>query len=319
MSNLSVGSQLPKGKNEGGFIYKYSGRLAFTQDSTLPRRVRIISWPDRQELSHVIIKDLKPFTISAELPAGNYAVESIFEGESDDAYWNAMGPIFDISESGQLKVHSNQGNILNHSRKMKLVSPRIMELEGLSPPRLEWEALEGATSYWVACLIKESPETVSEQEFIVRDIRDTHLSFPLGLQSGCRYEWSVHAEGEGGTLGYFSSAYIFTGGAQVQFMRQNLSLLSKKGARLGVFITESLKGTNQGGVHLGGVSLDSPASRAGLRMGDVLLEVGDHSFSNLSSYGAAKVIKALPTDQPVVFKVKRGEEVLMIMVHLEAT
>ena len=67
------------------------------------------------------------------------------------------------------------------------------------------------------------------------------------------------------------------------------------------------------GVKLGGVTKGSPATKGGMRGGDIIVELGGKKIENIYDYSFA--IEALKVGQKVKVKVKRGDQV----VELEIT
>src|SRR5690606_12945029 len=64
--------------------------------------------------------------------------------------------------------------------------------------------------------------------------------------------------------------------------------------------------TDVKGLKLSGVAKDGPADKAGLRGGDVIVELAGKKIENIYDYTYA--IEALKIDQPVKVVVQRGEE-----------
>jgi serine protease Do len=58
----------------------------------------------------------------------------------------------------------------------------------------------------------------------------------------------------------------------------------------------------------------SPASRAGLRVGDLILEIGGHAVSTLAEYRRA--LQAAPRDLPLAVVVQRGDQRLSVALAL---
>ncbi|MCF6299835.1 MAG: M20/M25/M40 family metallo-hydrolase [Proteobacteria bacterium] len=67
------------------------------------------------------------------------------------------------------------------------------------------------------------------------------------------------------------------------------------------------------GVLLGGATKNSPAEKAGIKNGDILIELGGTSIENI--YDFTYVLQALKVGKTITAKVKRGEEI----VELEVT
>jgi len=67
--------------------------------------------------------------------------------------------------------------------------------------------------------------------------------------------------------------------------------------------------TYQGrGVKIGGLAPDSPAAKAGLQKGDVIVKLGSHSFSNLREYSDV-LKKYKPGDRINIVFVRNGKEI----------
>ncbi len=278
--------------------------------------VKILRSTDRKVMAQKKIDHLDEFTISADLLAGHYRIESVPQDSEISRYWKVLGPMFEVGKSGVLAIRSNDFKELLHQRKIKLVSPLTVELDNNDPPMLEWEPIEGATGYRVQCLIHYSPDRPAESLFSVRVVQETKIIFPEVIKEGCLYEWSVHAEQGGMHIGYYSAAYIYAKGAKEKFAgRFNLP---KSGSFLGVELGGRLKEWNQGGIMVMRVLPDSPAAKAGLNVGDIILEANGQSLEDLSTTGAGRLIRSLPTAKPVEFKIKRDGEVLKVLVYLSA-
>ena len=64
------------------------------------------------------------------------------------------------------------------------------------------------------------------------------------------------------------------------------------------------------GVRVDGVSDGRPAQKAGIKMGDVLMQLGEHTFSDVQSYMDA--LSKFKKGDAAKVKVKRGEEILTL-------
>lgn len=66
--------------------------------------------------------------------------------------------------------------------------------------------------------------------------------------------------------------------------------------------------SSPGGVRLNGVRSGSPAERAGIKAGDILVQIGDHEFTDL--YGMTDALRAYkPGDQVKIVVLREGERV----------
>ena len=70
------------------------------------------------------------------------------------------------------------------------------------------------------------------------------------------------------------------------------------------------------GVKLSGVTPGSPAEKAGLREGDVLLKLGDAEVTDLRAFSEA--LKQLAPGQTVAATVRRGDEEMVVEVTVTA-
>jgi len=78
--------------------------------------------------------------------------------------------------------------------------------------------------------------------------------------------------------------------------------------------------THEGGtVRLVDVTADSPAGRAGLLAGDIVLKVNDVSLGDafVGAAGFTRVVTGLPINRPVMFIIRRGTKRLALWVKLE--
>ena len=74
---------------------------------------------------------------------------------------------------------------------------------------------------------------------------------------------------------------------------------------LGIMPDYAFSGT---GVRADGVSDGRPAQKAGIKTGDVILQLGEHKFSDVQSYMEA--LSKFKKGDATKVKVKRGEEIL---------
>jgi C-terminal processing protease CtpA/Prc len=80
-----------------------------------------------------------------------------------------------------------------------------------------------------------------------------------------------------------------------------------KGRYLGVY-TENIPG--EIGVLVQDVVPDSPAEKAGIKKGDVIISVNDQELNDVSALN--KIIRGLPEDSPAIIRLKRdGEEIIL--------
>ena len=101
---------------------------------------------------------------------------------------------------------------------------------------------------------------------------------------------------------------------KVGVVATKLRAIPKTGAALGVAMADGFRGSATDGAHIGEILDDSPAKRAGLKGGDVVIAVNGRETRNFDAL--REVISSLNPDDTALIKIRRNDDIIAIPVTL---
>lgn len=290
--------KLSPGQKEGTFAFSYSSKIKFAQEGAFP--VHVVLYTDRQvPVVDLVVQDGATFTLSANLAPGGYQIRSEVLPEKEILYWHAPGPSFFINSEGGIRYLPAEDS-LTHVKKLQILTPNSQHLTNTSRSGMtvRWAPLRGASRYhlsWAEQILPGHDKVDSGAE----DTPGQEFLFTSEVHMNRRYEFSIYAfDANGRTMGYAAPFYTYTVGAQkVKESKVTSSPLigpsapdkpkeqpserapeiktatTPKGAPFFGVRPQPVAGVGQegrGGLRVAGIGFDSPASKAGLKLDDVM-------------------------------------------------
>jgi hypothetical protein len=274
--------QLPPGDRPGTFFFTYSSQVGFTQEPAFPVIVSIETLLHRAA-AKIRVKNALPFTITASLTPGTYAIDSEMVPEKSRLYWPAFGQNFILDPQGVVTYLPGSGPLV-HQKIVWLLEPDPGETATVPDPRplLKWKPLTGADHYKAVWLVNDPNGGERPQNgFNSGDITATEFRLPDDVTPGRRYDWSVVAfAADNQEVGYGPPARFLTpsGPPEVPFF--------------GIVPAPDPPGL--AGITIQEIVPDSPAAHAGLLPEDVLIRFNGHALEKVSTSDLADLIRQVP-------------------------
>ena len=294
--------KLQPGKQEGTFAFSYTSKIKFVQEDAFP--VHVILTTDKQTpVTDIIVPDGTGFTISLDLPPGGYQIRSEVMPNKEKVYWGAPGPSFFINSEGGIRYLPVEDSLV-HVKKLQILTPNSQHLGNTSRSGMtvRWAPFRGAVRYhlsWAEQTLPGHDKVDSGAE----DTPDQEFLFTSEVHMNRRYEYSIYAfDANGRKMGYSEPFYIYTVGAQKvaepKVAKTPAALIgpaepsaastpeepkveptpvaekvTPKGNPFFGVRPQPVAGVGpdgRGGLRVAGIGFNSPASRAGMKLDDVI-------------------------------------------------
>lgn len=347
--------KLSPGQKEGTFSFSYSSKIKFAQESAFP--VHVMIYTDRQvPVVDLVVQDGATFTLSGDLSPGGYQIRSEVLPEKENHYWNAPGPSFFINSEGGIRYLPAEDS-LTHVKKLQILTPNSQHLTNTnrSGMTVRWAPLRGASRYhlsWAEQILPGHDKVDSGAE----DTPGQEFLFTSEVHMNRRYEFSIYAfDANGRTMGYAAPFYIYTVGAQKVKEPKVASSTSTppasspligpcapekpkeqpserapeiatnttpKGAPFFGVRPQPIAGVGQegrGGLRVAGIGFNSPASKAGLKLDDVMTNFNGVPLSQATTVDEfAGLVRNVPPGTKVLVEFYRNNARMIAEVTITA-
>ena len=194
-SNFLVKKILVQGKTSGTFLFEYKGSLSWSGEPQLPVLLKIEKTENKEVVYEQKITDKNKFAISLELRPGSYVLLSKLLNNDERTYKDAVGPVFDINEKGDIQYINLP---LEHKFRLNIISPQWGDIIKEKRPIIKWEAVQSAFFYSVYYSEEdcETGNVISKKD--INKITKTEYIFESDVRNNTLITWEVRAFDENG-------------------------------------------------------------------------------------------------------------------------